>query len=273
MTIEIHNLTVHRGPNLALQVDALEIPTGITTFVGSNGSGKSTLLHTIAGLLPDHGAVRIDGRTPLQARASLAYVLQQQHVAAHLPVTAREVVSLGRTPSVGPFRRLRRADREAVAAALSRVDLDDLADRHLTEMSGGQRQRVHIAQGLAQGADYLLLDEPAAGLDIASIADIRRTIDTERDAGRTVIVATHDLEEASESDFVVLLARWVVASGRPADVLTPENLRVAYAGRVLDLGDRIVALDDSLHPEHADLTDIDPHHVEYRHTEADHHEH
>ena len=271
MTIEIRNLTVQRGSTVALQVDALDIPPGVTTLVGPNGSGKSTLLHAIAGLLPSHGAIRIDGRTPLQARESIAYVLQQQHVAAHLPVTAREVVSLGRTPSVGPFRRLRRADREAVAGALARVDFTGLADRHLTEMSGGQRQRVHIAQGLAQGADYLLLDEPGAGLDLVSIADVRRTIESERDGGRSIIVATHDLEEAAESDFVVLVAGRVVASGTPADVLNPENLRVAYAGRVLDLGDRTIALDDSLHHDHTDLTDIDPHHVEFRHTEAEHH--
>jgi ABC-type Mn2+/Zn2+ transport system ATPase subunit len=273
MTIEIRNLTVQRGTTTALRVDTLDIPAGVTTLVGPNGSGKSTLLHAIAGLLPDREAIRIDGRSPTEARGSIAYVLQQQHVAAHLPVTAREVVALGRTPEVGPFRRLRRSDREAVADALARVDLADLADRHLTEMSGGQRQRVHIAQGLAQGAEYLLLDEPTAGLDIASIADIRRTIDAERRAGRTIIVATHDLEEAAESDFVVLVAGRVVASGRPDDVLTPEHLRTAYAGRVLDLGGRTIALDDSLHHEHADLTDLDPHHVEFRHTEAEHHDH
>lgn len=273
MTIQIRNLTLHRGTTLALQVDALDIPPGVTTLVGPNGSGKSTLLHAIAGLLPDRGAIRIDGRTPSEARASIAYVLQQQHVSAHLPVTAREVVALGRTPSVGPFRRLRRSDRDEISAALSRVGLDDLADRHLTEMSGGQRQRVHIAQGLAQGGDYLLLDEPTAGLDISSIADIRRTITAERDRGHSVIVATHDLEEAAESDFVVLVAGRVVASGHPADVLTPEHLRTAYAGRVLDLGDRTIALDDSLHHEHTDLTDLDPHHVEFRHSEAEHHDH
>ncbi len=273
MTIEIRDLTVQRGTTTALRVDALDIPPGITTLVGPNGSGKSTLLHAIAGLLPDHGAVRIDGESPSQARRSTAYVLQTQHVAAQLPVTAREVVSLGRTPSVGPIRRLRAADRKAVTAALHRMEMDELADRHLTEMSGGQRQRVFIAQGLVQDADVLLLDEPVAGLDMASAAQIRRAVLEERAAGRTVVVATHDLEEAAESDFVVLLAGRVVACGAPTAVLTPEHLRTAYAGRVLDLGGNSIALDDGSHHDHHDLIDVDPHHVEYRHTEADHHRH
>jgi ABC-type Mn2+/Zn2+ transport system ATPase subunit len=273
MSIEIRNLIVRRGTTTALQVDALDIPVGVTALVGPNGSGKSTLLHAIAGLLPDDGAIRIDGRSPAESRRSVAYVLQSQHVAAQLPVTAREVVSLGRTPTIGPVRRLRAADRAAVAAAVHRMELDVLADKHLTEMSGGQRQRVFIAQGLVQQAEVLLLDEPVAGLDLASTDRIRSAIREERDAGRTVIVATHDLDEASETDLVVLLAGRVVAAGPPSAVLTADNLREAYAGRVLDLDGHAVALDDGAHHEHHDLTDIDPHHVEHRHSEADHHLH
>jgi ABC-type Mn2+/Zn2+ transport system ATPase subunit len=210
---------------------------------------------------------------PTESRRRVAYVLQTQHVASQLPVTAREVVSLGRAPSAGAIRRLRRSDRDAVDLALHRMELDELADRHLTEMSGGQRQRVFIAQGLAQDADVLLLDEPVAGLDLASTEQIRRAIADERAAGRTVVVATHDLDEAARSDCAVLLAGRVVACGAPAAVLTPDHLRTAYAGRVLDLGGHAIAVDDGAHHEHVDLVDVDPHHVEYRHTEAEHHQH
>lgn len=273
MTIEIRNLNVHRGTALALHIDALDITPGLTTLVGPNGSGKSTLLHAIAGLLPDDGSIHIDGDPPARARRRVAYVLQTQHVAAQLPVTAREVVSLGRTPRLGPVRRLGREDRAAVGRALDRMELHDLADRHLTEMSGGQRQRVFIAQGLAQDADILLLDEPTAGLDLASIEQIRHVMADERAAGRTVILATHDLDEAASSDCAVLLAGRDVAAGPPDAVLTADHLRAAYAGRVLDLGGRTMVIDDGIHPEHRDLTDLDPHHVEYRHTEAAHHRH
>lgn len=116
-------------------------------------------------------------------------------------------------------------------------------------MSGGQRQRVFVAQGLAQEADILLLDEPVAGLDIVSIGQIRKIIEEERAAGRTVVVATHDLDEAARSDHVVLVKGRVVSSGPPAEALTPEHLVAAYGGRVLQLGDEVVAIDDGVHHE------------------------
>ncbi len=89
----------------------------------------------------------------------------------HLLVTAREVVALARSARHGVFGRLDRTDRAAIDDALERLEISHLANRHLAEMSGGQRQRVFIAQGLAQGAEVLLLDEPVAGLDLASLAD------------------------------------------------------------------------------------------------------
>lgn len=272
MLVTIDNLTVRRSGNLALSIDSLELSPGVTALLGPNGSGKSTLLHAIAGLLPGTGTVRIDGHDRSEAHRLIAYVLQTQHVAAQLPITAREVISLGRTPSVGALRRLTRTDRAAVEAALARLELTSLADRHLTELSGGERQRVFIAQGLVQDAPILLLDEPVAGLDLASMERIRVAIESERDTGRTVIVATHDLAEAARADAVVLLAGRVVAAGTPAEVLTPTNLRAAYAGRILNLDGSTVVLDDGAHHDHLDLTDVNPHHVEHRHTEAKHHE-
>ena len=96
----------------------------------------------------------------------------------------------------------------------------------------------------------LLLDEPVAGLDLPSAERIRDVVADERAAGRTVIVATHDLDEAARADHVVLLAGRVVADGRPDEVLTADNLRAAYSGRLLDLGHGVVALDDGAHGHH-----------------------
>jgi len=134
-----------------------------------------------------------------------------------------------------------------VDAALERLGVADLANRHLADMSGGQRQRVFIAQGLAQDADILLLDEPVAGLDLASEQTIRGAIDEECLSGRTVVVATHDLDEASRADRVVMLNGTVIAAGSPAEVLQPQFLRQAYRGRVLELGDGSIAVDDDHH--------------------------
>ena len=241
--VEIHDVRVHRGGHEVLHVEHLEIPIGVTALVGPNGSGKSTLLHAIADVLPTRsGSITVNG--------DVAYVLQTQHASEHLLVTAGEVVALARAAERGPFRRLKADDRSAIRTAMERLGVADLSKRHLAEMSGGQRQRVFVAQGLAQNADVLLLDEPVAGLDIVSIRQIRQIINEERDAGRAVVVATHDLDEAARADHVVLVNGTIISSGTPAAALTPENLKAAYGGRVLELGDDLVAIDDGVH--HAD---------------------
>ncbi|MEP1122353.1 MAG: metal ABC transporter ATP-binding protein [Ilumatobacter sp.] len=243
-SIVLSDVIVDRGRSTVLQVPHLEIAAGYTALVGPNGSGKSTMLHVIAGLLhPSQGSVRL---LPSGTRdANVAYVLQSQRASEHLLVTAREVVRLARRRTFPGAAS--RAERVVVNAVMERLGILDLANRHLADMSGGQRQRVFIAQGLAQQADILLLDEPVAGLDLASEQTIRSAIDDERAAGRTVVVATHDLAEATRADRVVMLNGTVVASGPPAEVLRPENLRQAYRGRVLDLGDGSIAIDDDHH--------------------------
>jgi ABC-type Mn2+/Zn2+ transport system ATPase subunit len=241
-------LVLERAGRTVLATSDVTIGTGITSLVGPNGSGKSTLLHAIAGLLePAAGSLLVFGRPPSEVRPRIAYVLQAQHAPAHLPVTVREVVELGRAPLRGAFGRLRRADRDAVREAIDRLELGPLAGRHLSELSGGERQRAFVAQGIAQGADLLLLDEPTAGLDLASTEQIRRVLADERAAGRTVVVATHDLEDAAAGDCVVLLAGRVVACGAPADALAREHLLEAYRGRMLDVAGEALLVDDDAH--------------------------
>ena len=249
-TITLRDVVVERGHATVLRIGSLEIPRGVTAVVGPNGSGKSTLLHVISGLLPaGQGAVTVSGRSPNRVRRDIAYVLQAQHASEHLLVTADEVVGLARAATLGAFRPMRRRDRDAVTRATDRLDVTALGRRHLAEMSGGQRQRVFVAQGLAQEADVLLLDEPTAGLDMVSAEAIRTVIEEERTAGRFVLVATHDLDDARRADFVVLLNGEVVAAGPPESALRPECLRSAYGSRVLDLGGRTVAIDDGIHHE------------------------
>jgi ABC-type Mn2+/Zn2+ transport system ATPase subunit len=241
-------LVLSRDGRVVVDGADLDIGNGITSLVGPNGSGKSTLLHAVAGLLaPTAGSIMVFGHAPADVRRRIAYVLQAQHTPAHLPVTVREVVALGRAPVRGPVGRLRTDDRAAVADAIDRVELGRLASRHLSDLSGGERQRAFVAQGLAQQADLILLDEPTAGLDVASTEQIRRVLADERAAGRCVIVATHDLGDAAASDHVVLLAGRVVAAGDPADALTREHLRAAYRGRLLDVTTDLLLVDDDAH--------------------------
>ena len=246
-----------------LEVDHLDLAAGsVTSVVGPNGSGKSTLLHAVAGLLDgDTGSVEVLGTDPVTARSRVAYVLQAVAVTEHLPITVREVVTMGRYAVRGPFGRLRAADRDAVDRAIERLELADLAQRHLGELSGGQRQRALVAQALAQEAEVLLLDEPVTGLDLASVERIRRVVDEERAAGRTVVVATHDLADARTADHLVLLAGRVVASGPPSTALTRRSLAEAYGSRLLRLDGDTVLLDDGAHHGHGG--DTHDHHASH----------
>ena len=129
---------------------------------------------------------------------------------------------------------------------MKRLDIADLASRQFHELSGGQRQRTLVAQGLAQEADVLLLDEPVTGLDITSREIILDLIDDEVANGRTVLVTTHSLEEAQRCSYVLLLDTDALAFGTPDEVLTEENLRRAFGGGFIKFGNEFI-LDDPHH--------------------------
>ena len=224
------NVVISRGERVALRDSDFVIPQGsITAIIGPNGSGKSTLLHAIAGLLPiSSGALSVLGATPQLSQPQIAYVLQYTTVPKGTPLTVREAVGMGRYPSLGLLRRPRSQDRQRVRQAMERLDITHLADRHLAELSGGQRQRVYVAQGITQDHSMLLLDEPLTGLDINSAKTIDSIIHEEPERGCSVVLTTHDLEEARAANHVILTDGHVVASGPPPDVLTAANLATAY---------------------------------------------
>jgi manganese transport system ATP-binding protein len=239
--IATRELEVRYGNAAALSGVDIEVRAGSSlAVIGPNGSGKSTLLGALAGVLtPSAGTVRVAGMTP-------ALVLQSTDVDRSLPITVRDTVSLARYPMLGLFRRFRSVDRAAVDQTLARLAIDDLAGHQLHDLSGGQRQRVLVAQGLAQDANVLLLDEPATGLDVVSRAIILDAIDEEVAAGRTIVMTTHNFDDARRCDQVLLLATSPIAIGTPTDVLTEEHLRRAFGGRSIRVGDELI-LDDPHH--------------------------
>jgi manganese transport system ATP-binding protein len=251
LAVEGHGVTVGYGGHVALRDCDVTMARGsVTALVGPNGSGKSTLLSAIAGLVPlTSGTLTVLGRRPgnngLAAR--VAYVLQSTPAKESLPITVREVVTMARFARRGLFGRMTAADRQIVAEALEQLEVADLADRHLRELSGGQRQRVLVAQGLAQGADLLLLDEPVTGLDLTSRDRILAVVDNVRSSGGAVVVATHDLADAERADHVILLAGRVIAGGSPSEVITSEHLRRAYGGRPIDDAAVAAHVDEHLH--------------------------
>lgn len=237
------------GDRVALAASDLEVPAGrLAAVIGPNGSGKTTLLHLVAGILPAlEGELEVLGEAPRGGSRRVAYVLQSTQVSAFLPITVLEAVRMGRYAHRGLTGRFTDEDHEAVRSALERLGAAHLARRHLGTLSGGQRQRVFVAQGLAQQAPLVLLDEPTTGLDVVSREHIADAIAAERERGTTLIVTTHDLAEARAADWVVVVAGRVVAAGPPEDVCTPDVLELAYGARFVVADGRSILVDDAHH--------------------------
>ena len=231
--IEVSELTVRFGSTLALDGVSLSVDPGrVVGLIGMNGSGKSTLFRSMMGAIPiDSGTVLIDGASPAQARRRgiVGYVPQSEAVDWSFPISVREVVMMGRYGALGITRRPRSADRAAVADALSRVELTDLADRQIGQLSGGQRKRAFVARGIAQGASVLLLDEPFAGVDRGSEATMVRLLRELAADGRTVFVSTHDLQGLAQlADEAVLLQQRLLFHGAVAEALRADTLARAF---------------------------------------------
>lgn len=233
--LAVRGLTVRYRDVLALDGVDLVVEAGrLTGLVGTNGSGKSTLLKAVMGIVrPDAGTVAVLGHDGAQARrrALLGYVPQAEDVDWTFPLSVRDVVAQGRYGRLGPLRRLRAGDREAVEAALDRVGLSALADRQIGRLSGGQRKRAFVARCLAQEARVLLLDEPFAGVDVSSQASVTALLRELVADGVSALVSTHDLAGLPAlADDAVLLHRRVLVRGAPEVVLQPENLALAFGG-------------------------------------------
>jgi manganese/zinc/iron transport system ATP- binding protein len=149
------------------------------------------------------------------------------------PTTVLDVVQMGTYGLLGWLRRPGRRQREAALAALEKVSMVDFHDRQISELSGGQQQRVFLARALVQEARVYFMDEPFQGVDARTeraIVDILKEL---RGQGRTVVVVHHDLVTVAEYfDQVTLLNLRRIASGPVETAFTPENVRLAYGGRV-----------------------------------------
>ncbi|MCS7034921.1 MAG: metal ABC transporter ATP-binding protein [Phycisphaerae bacterium] len=238
--LEVHDLTVsyHRRPVL-WNVD-LAVPTGkLVGIIGPNGAGKSTLIKAVMGLIPvSSGWVQVFGAPIERMRTRVAYVPQRESVDWTFPVTAMDVVLMGRFGRVPWWRRVGRRDREIARQALQRVGMLGLGDRQISNLSGGQQQRVFLARALAQESDLYLMDEPFSGVDAATESAIMTLLQELRSAGKTVLVVHHDLQTAQQYfDMLILLNMRLVAFGPTAEVFTPRLLQQTYGGRLTILAD------------------------------------
>ncbi|MCB0974727.1 MAG: ATP-binding cassette domain-containing protein [Actinobacteria bacterium] len=225
--VTLSDIQVTLDGHLALSVSRLTLAPGTSVaLMGPNGSGKTTLLRLLSGLVaPSAGT--ITGTMPS------AHVTQHHDQRHWIPITAGEVITMGRYQRRGLWGRINKSDKEIIRRAAERLDVGALLRRPFGDLSGGQQQRVRIAAALAQDAACLLLDEPITGLDLPSQRIILELIDAERADGKLIVISTHHVQEARHCDEVVLLRTSLVTAGAPDDVLQPGPLAEAFGERVL----------------------------------------
>lgn len=233
--LSVHALTVayHRKPVL-WDIDFDVPPASLMAIVGPNGAGKSTLIKACLGLIPAAaGEVEFWGEPLRRARSRIGYVPQRESVDWDFPVSALDVVSMGRYRKIGWFGRVSRAHKAAALECLERVGMQEFAHRQIGKLSGGQQQRVFLARALAQEADLYFMDEPFAGVDAATERAIIGVLRELQQEGKTIICVHHDLQTVgSYFDHTLLLNMRVVAFGPTSQTLTQENLVKSYGGRL-----------------------------------------
>lgn len=226
------NITLAYDDHVVVKDLDIKIPDGeITAIIGPNACGKSTLLRSLARLLrPSSGQVVLDGeqihKMKTKEVARRLGLLPQTPIAPE-GITVVDLVARGRTPHQKLFQQWSEADERAVRGALEATGTATLAGRPVDELSGGQRQRVWIAMALAQETELLLLDEPTTFLDIAHQIDVLDLVGSlNRERGRTVVVVLHDLNLACRYATHVVAMRdgFIVASGKPSDVINAETV-------------------------------------------------
>lgn len=206
-----------------------EIPAGSRVGVlGPNGGGKTTLFRSLLGELPP-----ISGR--LEVDATTATVAQTDRSRLDYPVSALDVAVMGSLGRLPWWKRPGRSERKRALVSLEKVGLADQAKTTFGDLSGGQRQRVLIARALTADAEILLMDEPFTGLDNKSEVRLERLIDELAASGHTVLIATHEVEQAAGWDLVLCLNKAQVAFGEPDATLTKPVLEATYGGHIVEI--------------------------------------
>lgn len=231
--LHLRGVSIHRGARVILDgIDLSLEPASVTAVLGRNGAGKSTLLACIAGLLDAaSGTIQLDEASiaampSLHRARQIAFLPQSPEIA--WPIDVATLVHLGRVPFEGV---LSDADNDAaVHRAMELTDVAHWSTRTVTTLSGGERARTQLARILAGESDWILADEPFAGLDPAhqfEAADLLRAFAAR---GGGVILTIHDLSLAARiADRIIILDHGkVAADGAPQNALTPATLRDVY---------------------------------------------
>ena len=233
--LTIKNLEVRYQDAPVLLDVKVDVPIStLSAIIGPNGAGKSTLIKASLELISkENGDIRFWGQSFKSARKRIAYIPQRGSIDWDFPATVTDVVTMGLYAHKGLFGRIKREDKEKVKSALDQVELSNFSNRQISELSGGQQQRVFIARALVQNPDLLLMDEPFAGVDVASEQKILLILQKLVEEQKSILVVHHDLDTVREYfDYIVLLNKSIVSQGPTEDVMTAKNLRTAFGNLV-----------------------------------------
>ncbi|MEQ8334413.1 metal ABC transporter ATP-binding protein [Nisaea sp.] len=213
--LDVADLTVLRNGRPILDKISFSLGRGeIMSVIGPNGGGKTTLLRVILGLLsPDNGTARLAPGT------SIGYVPQKLALDNSMPLTSRRFLSLGM-----------KSARGRVETTAERAGITHLLDQQLTGLSGGETQRVLLARAIMKQPDFLVLDEPTQGMDVAAQSELFRLIGTIREeTGAAVIMVSHDLHLVMRgTDRVLCLNGHVCCTGHPTEVERNPSFRALF---------------------------------------------
>ncbi len=234
--VKVEHLTVNYDKTPVLWDISFEVPPGkLVGIIGPNGAGKSTLIKAALGIVkPLSGKVLFFGKPLKKVRQRVAYVPQRSSVDWDFPITALDVVLMGRYGRLKWYKWPKAADREAAKAALEMVGMAAFANRQIGQLSGGQQQRLFIARALLEEADIYLMDEPFAGVDIATEQAIVALLEKLKMQGKTLFVVHHDLNTVDRYfDWVIMLNMCLVKAGPTEEVFQSEAIVRTYGKSAL----------------------------------------
>jgi ABC-type Mn2+/Zn2+ transport system ATPase subunit len=253
--VRLDGVTCAYGPTPVLADIDLRIVAGqFTGIVGPSGSGKTTLLRALLGTVRP-----IAGSVDRPSGLRVGYVPQVETVNWNFPVTVSECVLMARTRGrVLPWRS--RAEQREVDEMLDRLEIAELADRHIRQLSGGQQQRVFIARALLGRPHLLLLDEPTSGVDFRTRHEILHLLGDLHHHGLAIVLTTHDLNGiAAHLPHLVCLNTRVIGAGAPRSVLTPDVLERTFGApmAVLEHAGMPFVIDSHPHVVSRPVIDLD----------------
>ena len=239
--IEIKDLNYQIGGKYILEDINLQIPKGVfAAIIGPNGAGKSTLIKLILALIEKQdGEIKIAGQSQKEwlARHNFGYLPQREEFDRDFPATALDIVLMGIAGKLPHGRRCKNSHKDLALKAMQQCGIENKAQSFIGSLSGGEFQRVILARAIVSDSEYLILDEPEAGIDRPGVQSFFSLLKALNEAGKTIITISHDLHTLSEyCTFLICLNRTLHCHNK-MDLVNAEMIQNTF-GKTMRLIDK-----------------------------------